>query len=265
MTMIHRAITDGEVVRAPTLAGGRHGFFTRQGGVSTGPYATLNCSTRSADDPAALRENRCRVADYVGVRPDCLLGLTQVHGDRTITVETPWPVGQGPEADAMVTNRPGLALGVITADCAPVLFSNARGTVVGAAHAGWRGACGGVLESVVAAMTALGCPASDIRAVVGPCIAPESYEVGPDMRDAVMAQDGTAAPFFTSAARAGHFMFDLPGYCVMRLERCGVGQAAALGLDTLRDEARFFSHRRRTLAGGGPIGHQISVIACQAI
>ncbi|MHC0614652.1 peptidoglycan editing factor PgeF [Komagataeibacter oboediens] len=263
--MTDDAITDAQVLRSPVFAGTRHGFFTRQGGVSTGPYASLNCSTRSADDPAALQENRRRVARYVGVRPDHLLGLTQVHGDRTITVTGPWAIGQGPEGDGMVTDRPGLALGVITADCAPVLFSNAQGTVVGAAHAGWRGACGGIVESVVAAMGALGCAADDIRAEVGPCIARDSYEVGPDMRDAALAHDGAAAAFFTPAARSGHFMFDLPGYCVMRLRRCGVGQAGALGVDTLHDEARFFSHRRRTLAGGGVIGHQISVIACRTI
>ncbi|GBQ42400.1 peptidoglycan editing factor PgeF [Komagataeibacter europaeus] len=258
-------ITDAQVVRSPVFGGIRHGFFTRQGGVSTGPYASLNCSTRSADNPAALHENRRRVARYVGVRPDHLLGLTQVHGDRTITVTTPWETGRGPEGDGMVTDRPGLALGVITADCAPVLFSNAGGTVVGAAHAGWRGACGGILESVVAAMGALGCAPGDIRAVVGPCIAPDSYEVGPDMRDAALAHDAAAEAFFIPAARPGHFMFDLPGYSVMRLRRCGVGQAEALGIDTLHDETRFFSHRRRTLAGGGVIGHQISVIACPAI
>ena len=259
------AITDTQVLRSPVFGGIRHGFFTRQGGVSTGPYASLNCSTRSADDPAALRENRRRVARYVGVGPDHLLGLTQVHGDRTITVATPWETGRGPEGDGMVTDRPGLALGVITADCAPVLFSNARGTVVGAAHAGWRGACGGIVESVVAAMGALGCAADEISAVVGPCIARDSYEVGPDMRDAARAADGAAEAFFTPAARSGHFMFDLPGYCVMRLRRCGVGQAGALGVDTLHDDARFFSHRRRTLAGGGVIGHQISVIACRTL
>lgn len=263
--MTEGMITDRQVVRAPELAGIRHGFFTRQGGVSVGPYATLNCSVRSADDPAALHENRRRVAAYVGVAPDHLLGLTQVHGARTLTVDAPWQTGRGPEGDAMVTSTPGLALGVITADCAPVLFSNATGTVVGAAHAGWRGACGGILDSTVAAMAALGCPADEIRAVVGPCIAPRSYEVGPDMRDVVLASDPGAEDFFTLASRVGHFMFDLPGYCLMRLARCGVSQATALGLDTLSDEVRFFSHRRRTLAGGGAIGHQISVIACRAI
>ncbi|MCE2565695.1 peptidoglycan editing factor PgeF [Komagataeibacter sp. FNDCF1] len=263
--MTDSAITDAQVVRAPFLAATRHGFFTRQGGVSTGPYASLNCSTRSADAAGAVRENRRRVAHHVGVRPEHLLGLTQVHGDHTITVTTPWAEGAGPEGDGLVTSRPGLALGVITADCAPILFSNARGTVVGAAHAGWRGACGGIMESVVAAMGALGCAAGDISAVVGPCIAPRSYEVGPDMRDAVLACDASATDFFVPAARQGHFMFDLPGYCVARLERCGVGRAMAVGLDTLHDEARFFSHRRRTLAGGGPIGHQISVIACRGL
>ncbi|WP_308719467.1 peptidoglycan editing factor PgeF [Komagataeibacter xylinus] len=263
--MTDSAITDAQVVRAPALAGVRHGFFTRLGGVSTGPYAALNCSTRSGDDPRALRENRRRVAQSVGVAPDCLLGLTQVHGDRVLTATSPWPAGAGPEGDALVTATPGLALGVITADCAPILFSNAQGTVVGAAHAGWRGACGGIIEATVAAMGVLGCAAGEITAVVGPCIAPASYEVGPDMRADVLARDAAGAAFFSPAARAGHFMFDLPGYCVMRLGQCGVGAAMALGLDTLRDEARFFSHRRRTLAGGGPIGHQISVIACRAV
>lgn len=265
MMMTDSVITDAQVVRAPLLAAARHGFFTRQGGVSTGPYASLNCSTRSADAPEALRENRRRVAQYVGVPPEHLLGLTQVHGARTLSVTGPWAAGAGPEGDGLVTGQPGLALGVITADCAPILLSNARGTVVGAAHAGWRGACGGIVESVVAAMGALGCAADGISAVVGPCIAPHSYEVGPDMRDAVLACDASATRFFVPAVRKDHFMFDLPGYCVGRLERCGVGRAAAVGLDTLHDEARFFSHRRRTLAGGGPIGHQISVIACRAI
>ncbi|PYD64410.1 hypothetical protein CFR72_02725 [Gluconacetobacter entanii] len=251
---------DGPVVRAGLLDHVPHGFFTRLGGVSTGPYASLNCSMRSGDDPAALRENRARVARTVGVAAENLLGVTQVHGNDVVSVTAPWEEGQGARADAMVCARPGLALGVITADCAPVLFADARGHVVGAAHAGWRGAAAGVLEATVAAMCALGSRAMDIRAVVGPCIARDSYEVGADMRDAVLALDGAGEMFFTPARREGHYQFDLAGYCVARLHRAGVGQADALGIDTLTDEARFFSHRRRTLAGGGKIGHQISVI-----
>ncbi|GAA4475941.1 peptidoglycan editing factor PgeF [Gluconacetobacter asukensis] len=254
-------IPSDAILHHDLLGGVPHGFFTRLGGVSEGPYASLNCSTRSGDDPAALAENRRRVALAMGVAPEHLLGVTQVHGDGVATVTVPWPVGQGPAADAMVTDRPGLALGVITADCGPVLFASADGRVVGAAHAGWRGAVGGVLEATLAAMVALGAAASSVRAVVGPCIAQDSYEVGGDMRAQALAADPAAASFFAAGRRADHFQFDLAGYCVARLRRAGVGQAVALGVDTLGDEVRFFSHRRRTLAGGGPIGHQISVIA----
>lgn len=255
------AIPPEAILRHALLGDLPHGFFTRLGGVSQGPYASLNASTRSGDDPAALAENRRRVAEAIGVVPEHLLGVTQVHGDGVATVTAPWPVGQGPAADAMVTDRPGLALGVITADCGPVLFSSADGRVVGAAHAGWRGAVGGVLEATLAAMAALGVAAPMVRAVVGPCIARDSYEVGADMRAQALAADPAAAAFFSVGRRADHFQFDLAGYCVARLHRAGIGSAVALGVDTLGDEVQFFSHRRRTLAGGGPIGHQISVIA----
>ncbi|GBQ32529.1 peptidoglycan editing factor PgeF [Gluconacetobacter sacchari] len=254
-------IPSDAILRHALLGDVPHGFFTRIGGVSQGPYASLNCSTRSGDDPAALAENRRRVARAVGMEPAHLLGVTQVHGDGVATVTAPWPVGQGPAADAMVTAVPGLALGVITADCGPVLFASADGAVVGAAHAGWRGAVGGVLEATLAAMAALGAPASTVRAVVGPCIGRDSYEVGADMRAQALAADPAAGAFFHAGRRVDHFQFDLAAYCVARLRRAGIGPVAALGVDTLGDAARFFSHRRRTLAGGGPIGHQISVIA----
>jgi YfiH family protein len=249
------------VVQSPYLSFVRHGFFTRIGGVSEGPYASLNCSTKSGDDPQAISENRSRVAGFFSLPQDSLLGVTQVHGDAAITVTAPWKPGEGVDADAMVTDRRDVALGVITADCGPVLFSAKDGSVVGAAHAGWRGAVGGVLESTVAAMERFGVPAGNIVAVVGPCIAQVSYEVGSDMRDAALATDAGAAAFFREGVRDGHFQFDLAGYCVDRLRRAGVGSVGSVGLDTLPDERRFFSHRRRTLAGGGPIGHQISVIA----
>ena len=228
-----------------------HGFFTRVGGVSTGPFASLNCSLSGADIAEAVAENRRRVAATVGVGR--LLGLTQVHGPDVVVVDVPWEPGQGPRADAMVTRQPGLGLAIVTADCAPVLFA-ARG-VVGAAHAGWRGALAGVLEAVVAAMGGQG-----VHAAVGPCIGPASYEVAADLRDAVLGRDGADAGFF-AAGRPGHWLFDLPGYCAHRLRAAGA-TVTVLGADTLPDEARFFSHRRRTLAGGGPIGHQVSVIAC---
>jgi hypothetical protein len=242
-----------------------HGFFTRRGGVSTGPYASLNCSLSSQDDRSAVLQNRARAASSLAVDPDCLLGLTQVHGTNVVTATAPWAPGQGERADAMVTARPGLALGIVTADCAPVLFADAGGTIVGAAHAGWRGAVAGVLEATIAAMCALGASAERITAAIGPCIAQRSYEVGPDLRDAVLAHALSAATFFAPGRRDDRWQFDLAGYCAARLTQAGVGQVIVTGLDTMAEEDRFFSHRRRTLAqrGGGqaePIGHQISVI-----
>jgi YfiH family protein len=247
---------------SPQLACIPHGFFTRAGGVSTGPFESLNCSLSSGDDPDLLRENRARVARAVGVAPDALLGVTQVHGTGCVTVQQAWLPGEGPRADAMVTRVPGLALGIITADCAPVLLADASCGLVAAVHAGWRGAVAGILEATVAAMQALGAGAG-LRAAIGPCIAPASYEVGEEVRDAVLgASLVQAEPFLAPGRRTGHYQFDLPGYCAARLRGCGVGIVESLGLDTLSDPQRFFSHRRRTLAGGGPIGHQISVIAC---
>jgi hypothetical protein len=237
-----------------------HGFFTRLGGVSPKPYDSLNCSLSSPDDLANVSENRARVARQIGVEPEKLLGLKQTHSDITVPVtrETVlWAMGRGQDGDALVTDRPDVGVGVITADCGPVLLASEDGRIVGAAHAGWRGAVGGVLESAVTQMKALG--ATNIRAVVGPCIGPESYEVGPDMRDAVLSRGAAGENFFRSAPRVGHFLFDLPAYCGFRLEQAGVRTVQILGVDTLTDP-RFFSHRRRTLVGGGHIGHQISAI-----
>lgn len=231
-----------------------HGFFGRRGGVSTGPYASLNASLSGGDDVESVKRNRALATEAIGAAPSSLLGLQQIHSALAITVTAPWP--QGPSADAMVSNRPGLTLGIITADCAPVLFADQSGAVVGAAHAGWRGALGGILENTVQAMRALG--SGPIKAVIGPCIQQASYEVGTDLRDAVLAHDALHEPFF-SPGRPGHFMFDLPGYCAARLRREAV-EVTILPLDTCADELRFFSHRRRTLAGGGKIGHQISMI-----
>ena len=237
----------------------RHGFFTRRGGVSGGAFASLNCSLSSVDTPENVARNRGLVADAMGVGVAQLVGVWQVHGRDVAVVEAPWPAGEGPKADAMVTRSKGVALGVITADCAPVLFADVQAGVVAAAHAGWRGACGGVLEASVDAMVALGAERGRIVAAVGPCIAQASYEVGPDLRAAVLECPAGGGRFFADGRRAGHWQFDLAGYCVARLGGCGV-QASSLGLDTFADEARFFSHRRRTLASGGPIGHQISVV-----
>ena len=243
-----------EFISHPSLAA-RHGFFTRRGGVSTGPFASLNCSLTGGDDIALVTQNRTLVAEAVGVAPAQLVGVTQVHGTTVIPVSVAWKQGEGARADAMVTATPGIALGVITADCGPVLLQDAASGIVGAAHAGWRGAASGVLEATVDAMLELGAERDRIAAVVGPCIAQDSYEVGEELRDAIA--DGQE--FFTAGRRPGHWQFDLAGYCVRRLRAAGV-EAEALDIDTLADEERFFSHRRRTLRNEGPIGHQISVI-----
>jgi len=238
----------------------RHGFFTRRGGVSEGPFASLNCSMSGRDDRAAVMENRARVAAALGAPLAGLVGLHQVHGAEVVPVAAAWEAGAGPRADAMVTDRPGVALSIVTADCAPVLFADPEAGVVGAAHAGWRGAVAGVLEATLAAMVALGAVPSRVVVAIGPCIAQASYEVGADVRDAVLGRDGADARCFAGGRRPGHWQFDLPGYCLSRLLAAGVARAGWVGVDTLAEEARFFSHRRRTLAGGGPIGHQISAI-----
>jgi polyphenol oxidase len=247
-------------LRSPALSA-PHGFFTRLGGVSGGPYASLNCSLSSHDSRDAVLENRGRAARAIGAEPDALLGLTQVHGAEVVHAKMGWAVGQGPRADAMVTDRPGLALGIITADCAPVLLCDPEAGVIGAAHAGWRGAVAGVLEATVAAMRALG--AQRIAAAIGPCIRQATYEVGTELHDAVLARDPADSRFFAPGRREAHWQFDLPSYCAARLAVAGVAAVAAIEADTAEDEARFFSHRRRTLGGGGPIGHQVSAILCK--
>lgn len=232
----------------------RHGFFTRQGGVSSGLYASLNCSF-SSDEQALVQENRRRAALALQAVPTCLLGLKQVHGAEVVTVHTGWAEGDGPEADALVTNRPGLALGIITADCAPVLFWGNNGAV-GAAHAGWRGAFRGVLEATAKALTALG--ATSIQAAIGPCIHQSSYEVGTELYEQLLAESAKEADFF-KPGRLGHFWFDLPGYCASRLTRVGI-QAEILPHDTCAAEDLFFSYRRKTQRQEPVTGHQISII-----
>ncbi len=234
-----------------------HGFFTRNGGVSQGPYASLNCSLSGADDPASVQENRALVAQAIGVKPEKLLGLKQVHEAKVIHVTSLWAAGAGPAADALFTTQSGIALGVITADCAPVLFSDAQGSCVGAAHAGWRGAVLGVLEATGMAMRSKG--AVGIRAVIGPCIQRRSYEIGDDLREAVLARNPAHEQFFAPGETAGKWQFDLPGYCAARLESVDI-PAEMLAEDTFAQEQKFFSHRRRTLRGEPVLGHQISVI-----
>ncbi len=253
-------MTGAESLDAPNLEGVSHGFFTRRGGVSSGPYASLNCSLSSGDDPEHVAANRARVAARLDLAPDRLLGLSQVHGNEVALVHQPWTAGAGARADGLVTRTPGLGLGIITADCAPILLIDRKAHVCAALHAGWRGALAGIIEATIESMVLLGAEPASIDAAIGPCIDRSSYEVGDDMRDHVLAADPSAAACFGVGSRPDHHQFDLAIYCRLRALAAGLVSITSLDLDTLTDEDRFFSHRRRTLAGGGPIGHQISVI-----
>ena len=255
--------TSAEFLTAPSLAGLPHGFFTRRGGVSAGRFASLNCSLSGQDDPAAVAENRALAMRALGAEPASLSGLFQVHGIEVVVADTPIPLDARPRADGAVTNRPGVTLGIVTADCGPVLFADHRAGVVGACHAGWRGALAGVLEGTIAAMEGLGASRTAIAACLGPCIGQPSYEVGADLREALLAADPGGERFLAAGAREGHWMFDMAGLILARLRAAGVA-AEALPNDTLAEEGLFFSHRRRTLEGGGPIGHQLSAIALPA-
>ena len=254
---------NAEYVVSPMLAatpGLLHGFFTRNGGVSTGGFSSLNCSLSGKDDPTLVRENRGRAMTALGLPADALFGVHQVHGTAVAVLDEPWTVESRPTADAMVTRRPGLALGIITADCTPVLFADGGAEVIGAAHAGWRGAVAGILEETVNAMCAIGARRARIVASIGPCIRQPSYEVAADLRDTVLLRDPRDARFFADGARPDRWQFDLAGYCAARLHAAGVAYEV-LPHDTLSNDQEFFSHRRNTLAKGGPIGHQLSAIA----
>lgn len=242
----------------------RHGFFTREGGVSKGIHASLNCGYGSDDDKGAVAENRARVAQGLGVGPEKLLTVYQVHSPNVIRVTEPWPHADAPQADAMVTDRPDIALGVLAADCAPVLFADTGARVIGAAHAGWKGAFTGVLEATIEAMLGLGANRERIVAAIGPCISRDAYEVGPEFRDRFLETDAANGKWFTPSARASHFMFDLPAYAAARLEAAGVGAVATIGLCTYADEKRFFSFRRTTHRGETDYGRQMSAIAFRA-
>lgn len=244
-----------EVNRAALLEGVPHGFLGRRGGISTGLVAGLNVGFGAGDDPAAVAENRRRASE--AVLPGApLVAVHQVHSAICVTVEEPWSDDHRPTADALVTARPGTLLGIVTADCAPILFADRQAGVVGAAHAGWRGAHGGVAEATVEAMEALGARRDRIVAAIGPCIAQASYEVGEDFRGNFTPED---ARFFAQGM-PGHFQFDLESYVAARLEAAGIAAVEGLGLDTYTQEDRFFSFRRSTHRAEPNYGRQFSLI-----
>lgn len=250
-------ITSPDLAALPSI---RHAFFTREGGVSTGIYTSLNGGLGSQDDPAAIAENRRRMADHLAVAPDNLVSLYQVHSPDVAVVTGPWPA-ERPKADAMVSVARGVALGISTADCGPILFADAEAGVVGAAHAGWKGAFGGVIAATVTEMEKLGARRERILAVLGPTISAGAYEVGPEFIERFKAENVTYARFFKPSARAAHAMFDLPAFIGLRAQEAGIGQFVDLGLCTYGDEQRFFSYRRTTHRGEGDYGRLISAIA----
>ena len=251
-------IVEAEIL---ALSGIRHAFFTRTGGVSDGLYATLNGGVGSRDGSANIAENRARMAAALAVEPHRLLTANQIHSPQVVVAETPWTTEARPRADAIVTRMRALAIGVTTADCGPVLLADPRSRVVGAAHAGWRGALAGIAEATVAAMERLGAERSRLRAALGPMIRQDHYEVGPDLMARFAAEDAASGRFFRPAARAGHALFDLPAYIAERLTRAGVRQIEDLGLCTYADVSRFFSYRRSTHRAEADYGRHVHAIA----
>ena len=243
------------------LARIRHAFFTRSGGVSQGVYASLNGGVGSNDAPDKVAENRARMAAALGVPADRLLTAYQIHSPDVVVADRPWTRENRPRADAIVTRTPALAIGISTADCGPLLLADAEAGVIGAAHAGWRGALTGVIEAAIAAMEQLGAERSRIAAALGPTIRQPNYEVGPEFVARFLAADADNARFFAPSDRAGHAMFDLAGYIADRLQRAGIGKFEDLGLCTYAEPARFFSYRRTTKLGEADYGRHINAIA----
>lgn len=253
-------------IRSPVLdrfaeKGIRHGFFTRAGGVSDGIYKGLNVGVGSQDDSDRVAENRARVASWMGVKLAGLVTLYQVHSADALIVREPFSSPR-PKADAMVTDRPGIALGVLAADCGPVLYADPQAGVVGAAHAGWKGALTGVLEATVEAMEELGAMRERIVAVLGPSIGPDNYEVGPEFVARFVDADAANDAYFSPSANAGHAMFDLNRYTVDRLARAGVS-TGMIGRCTYADEDSFFSYRRATHRREPDYGRQVSAIVLE--
>lgn len=252
-----------EPIQSPALSGIdrlAHGFFTRRGGVSEGIYASLNCGPGSRDDRSAVAENRRRVAVHLGVAPAHLLTCHQHHSTDAIVVTEPWTFETMPKADALVTATPGLAVGALAADCAPVLFADAKARIVAAAHAGWKGAVGGILEQTVATMERLGARRSDIRAVLGPCIGPESYEVGPEFEQVFVEKSHENSKFFRRFESRPRPYFDLPAFVIARLEGLKLGQVESRSRCTYAHDGELFSYRRTTHRREPDYGRQISAI-----
>jgi YfiH family protein len=251
------------LIRSPRLAAMkrvRHAFFTRAGGVSEGVYASLNGGQGSNDEPARVAENRRRMTAALQL-PDALVTAIQIHSATAVVAEKPWTRAEAPRADAIVTRTPGLAVGVTVADCGPVLLADDAAGVVGAVHAGWKGALAGVIEAAVAAMERLGAERARIAAAIGPLIRQPSYEVGAEFVESFRAADPKNARFFTAAARADRALFDLPGFLAARLQQAGIEAVDDLGLDTYADEARFFSYRRSVHRRESDYGRLIGAIA----
>ena len=246
---------------ALSFPGIRHGFFTRQGGVSGGLYASLNGGLGSHDAADNVAENRARMAAALGVPAERLLTAYQIHSAEAVVADEPWPTDARPKADAIVTRTPGLAMGVTTADCGPILLADPAAHVIGAAHAGWRGALTGIIEAAVNAMEQLGAERRRIHAVLGPMIRQANYEVGADLIARFETEDDASRPFFTPGAREGRAQFDLAGYIRLRLTRAGVTQIEDLALCTYADPAQFFSFRRSTHRAEADYGRHVNAIA----
>jgi polyphenol oxidase len=242
------------------LDGIRHAFFTREGGVSGGIYASLNSGVGSHDDAAHVAENRARMAKALGVEADRLITAFQIHSPHVVVADQPWDVETRPKADAIVTRTPGLAIGVSTADCGPLLFADAQARVIGAAHAGWRGAFSGVIEGTIAAMENLGADRSRIGVALGPLIRQDNYEVSQSFVDEFRRTDETYARFFVPAVREGHAMFDLPGFIASRLTQSGIRHFEDTGICTYADPDRFYSYRRSTHRAEPDYGRHVNAI-----
>jgi YfiH family protein len=254
-------ITSNKLITSPKI---KHAFFTREGGISNGLYSSLNCGFGTKDLLSNVTENRNRVLSNLGIENGFLLTCHQTHSPNVLTIEKPWPYKNSPRADGMVTNVPGLVLGILTADCAPVLFADSSLGIIGAAHAGWQGALMGVLEATINQMVNLGSCYDDIQVVVGPCISVSSYEVGPEFLERFLNSSLENDKYFKPSIKKNRKMFDLPSYIKGRLKNAGITEVHKIGYDTCTDISRFYSYRRSVLLGETDYGRGISTIALVA-